>query len=92
MYSIYILEFVGTTTLGFLLGLLGKGYGHILVGSTLLLTGTMFADNCFNPAIALCYLLTNKIELPTFMYYVVIEFFAAVLGFLTGTHLSKYYK
>ena len=45
MISIYILEFIGTTVLAFLLSLLGKAYGHIIFGTTLLLTGTLFIHN-----------------------------------------------
>jgi hypothetical protein len=88
MLSIYILEFIGTITLAFMISLLGKGYAHILLGSTLLLTGTLFANNCFNPAIALCYLITSHITFPVFIYYIIIELIAAVTGFTFGKYIK----
>ena len=88
MISIYLLEFIGTGTLVFLISLLGKGYAHILLGTTLLLTGTLFVNNCFNPAIALCYLLTNHITFTSFIYYVLIELSGAVTGFFLGKHIK----
>jgi glycerol uptake facilitator-like aquaporin len=91
MISIYILEFIGTATLAFLISLLGKGYAHILLGTTLLVTGTLFANNCFNPAIALCYLLTNHITFTAFIYYIMIELSGAVMGFFFGSHVKTLY-
>jgi hypothetical protein len=91
MVSVYILEIIGTTLLAFLLSLLGKGYGHILFGTTLLLTGTLFVHNCFNPAIALCYFLTNKITFTNFIYYIIIEFPSAVTGFMFGNYIKELY-
>ena len=88
MLSVYILEFIGTIILAFMISLLGKGYAHILLGSTLLLTGTLFANNCFNPAIALCYLITNHITFPIFIYYIIIELIAAVTGFTFGKYIK----
>jgi glycerol uptake facilitator-like aquaporin len=88
MISIYLLEFIGTGTLAFLIALLGKGYAHILLGTTLLVTGTLFANNCFNPAIALCYLLTNHITFTSFIYYVLIELSGAVTGFFLGKYIK----
>jgi len=87
MISIYVLEFIGTGTLAFLIALLGKGYAHILLGTTLLLTGTLFTNNCFNPAIALCFLLTNYITFTTFIYYILIEILAALTGFFLGKYI-----
>jgi len=91
MVSVYILEIIGTTILAFLLSLLGKGYGHIVFGTTLLLTGTLFVHNCFNPAIALCYFLTNKITFTNFIYYIIIEFPSAVTGFMFGSYIKELY-
>ena len=91
MISIYILEFIGTTVLAFLLSLLGKAYGHIIFGTTLLLTGTLFIHNCFNPAIALSYYLTNKITFTDFIYYVIIEFPSAVTGFMFADYIKTKY-
>jgi len=91
MISIYILELIGTLLLGFLISLLGKSYGHILLGTTLLITGTLFVHNCFNPAIALCYLLTNKISFTTFIYYIMIELPSTVIGFMFGSYIKSLY-
>ena len=88
MISIYLLEFIGTGTLAFLISLLGNDYAHILLGSTLLLTGTLFTNNCFNPAIALCFLLTNYITFTSFIYYVLIEILAGLTGFFLGKHIK----
>ena len=88
MISIYLLEFIGTLILAFLISLLGKDYAHILLGTTLLLTGTLFVNNCFNPAIALCYLLTNHITFTSFIYYVLIELSGTVTGFFLGKHIK----
>ena len=91
MLSIYILEFIGTILVGFLLSILGQEYGHIVIGTTLLATGTLFTYNCFNPAIALCYLLTNRITFTNFMYYLIIEFPSAVIGFMFGSYIKSLY-
>lgn len=91
MISIYILEIIGTAILAFLLSLLGKAYGHIIIGTTLLLTGTLFTYNCFNPALALCYFLTNKITFTNFIYYIIIEFPSAVTGFMFGSYVKSLY-
>ena len=87
MISIYILEFIGTGTLAFLIALFGNDYAHILLG-TLLLTGTLFTNNCFNPAIALCFLLTNYITFTSFIYYVLIEILATLTGFFLGKYIQ----
>jgi len=93
MVSVYILEIIGTTILAFMLSLLGKGYGHIVFGTTLLLTGTLFVHNCFNPAIALCYFLTNKITFTNFIYYIIIELPSAVTGFMFADYVKiKYFS
>jgi len=91
MLSIYFLEFIGILLLAFLIAILGKGYAHLLLGIILLLTGTLFANNCFNPAIALCYLLTNHITFTTFIYYIMIELSGAVIGFFLGNHVKTFY-
>lgn len=87
--TIYMLELSGMFLLAFMISLLGKGYAHILLGSTILVTGTLFANNCFNPAIALCYLLTNHITFHIFIYYIIIELFAAVTGFMLGKYIKE---
>jgi len=87
MISIYILEFIGTALLAFLIASLGESYAHIIIGTTLLLTGTLFTNNCFNPAIALCFLLTNYITFTTFIYYILIEILAALTGFFLGKYI-----
>jgi len=88
MLSIYFLEFIGTTLLAFLISLIGKGYAHIILGTTLLFTGTLFANNCFNPAIALCYFFTNKITFTKFIYYIIIEFPSALTGFMFANYIK----
>ena len=88
MISIYLLEFIGTGTLAFLISLLGNDYAHILLGSTLLLTGTLFTNNCFNPAIALTFYITNKITLTNLIYYIILELSGALIGFLFGQHVK----
>jgi hypothetical protein len=88
MISIYILEFIGTALLAFLIASLRDSYAHIIIGTTLLLTGTLFTNNCFNPAIALCFLLTNRITFTSFFYYVLIEILAALTGFFLGKQIK----
>ena len=77
--------------MGFLISLLGQEYGHILLGTTLLATGTLFTHNCFNPTIALCYFLTNRITFTNFIYYVIIEFPSSVIGFMFGSYVKLLY-
>lgn len=91
MLSTYILEFTGVTFLAFLISIIGKGYAHIILGITLLLSGTLFAANCFNPAIALTFYITNKITLTNLIYYIMIELSGAVIGFLFGQHVKTYF-
>ena len=91
MLSIYILEFIGVTFLTSLISILGKGYAHIILGISLLLSGTLFAANCFNPAIAVAFYITNKITLTNLMYYIIIEFCGAIMGFLFGQHIKTYF-
>ena len=91
MFSTYLLEFVGVTFLAFLISILGKGYAHIILGITLLLSGTLFAANCFNPAIALAFYISNKITLTNLIYFIMVELSGAVIGFLFGQHVKTYF-
>lgn len=91
MFSIYLLEFVGVTFLAFLISILGKGYAHIIVGITLLLSGTLFAANCFNPVIAVAFYITNKITLTNLIYFIMVELSGAIIGFLFGQHVKTYF-
>jgi len=91
MLSIYILEFIGVTFLTFVISILGKGYAHIILGITLLLSNTLFAANCFNPAIAVAFYITNKITLTNLLYYFIIEFCGAIMGFLFGQRIKTYF-
>ena len=88
MFSIYLLEFVGVTFLAFLISILGKGYAHIIIGITLLLSGTLFASNCFNPVIAVAFYITNKITLTNLIYFIMVELSGAIIGFLFGQHVK----
>lgn len=90
MVSIYFLEFIGTLLLASLISLLGKGYAHTILGITILLTGTLSNKNCFNPAIALCFYLSNQITLYNFNYYIVLETLGAMSGFFIGNSLLKF--
>ncbi len=89
-FSVYFLEFLGTSILAFFASLLGKSYAHLILGATLFLTGTLFVHNCFNPAIALSYLVNKQITFPTFINYVVIELLSAVVAFNYGIQFKKY--
>jgi glycerol uptake facilitator-like aquaporin len=91
MLSTYILEFTGVTFLAFLISILGKGYAHIILGITLLLSGTLFAANCFNPAIAFAFYISNKITLTNLIYLIILELSGAVIGFLFGQHVKTYF-
>ena len=91
MFSIYLLEFVGVTFLAFLISIFGKGYAHIIIGITLLLSGTLFAANCFNPVIAVAFYITNKITLTNLIYFIMVELSGAVIGFLFGEHVKTYF-
>jgi len=91
MLSTYLLEFIGVTFLAFVISILGKGYAHIILGVALLLSGTLFAANCFNPAIALTFYISNKITLTNLIYYIIIELSGAVIGFLFGQHVKTYF-
>ena len=84
MISTYFLEFIGTVYLAFFVSLFGKGYAHVILGISLLLTGTIFVANCFNPAIAVAFYLSNKITLINLFYYVIFELFGAVTGYFLG--------
>ena len=88
MLSTYLLEFTGVTFLAFLISILGKGYAHIILGITLLLSGTLFAANCFNPAIAVAFYISNKITLTNLIYLFILELSGAVIGFLFGQHVK----
>ena len=88
MLSTYLLEFTGVTFLAFLISILGKGYAHIILGITLLLSGTLFAANCFNPAIAFAFYISNKITLTNLIYLFILELSGAVIGFLFGQHVK----
>ena len=89
MDIVYLYEFLGTGVLAFFIALLGKGYAHTIFGIMILFTGTIFVTNCFNPAIALCFLLTNKIQLFTFLYYIPLELAGAVLGYYSGKYINR---
>jgi glycerol uptake facilitator-like aquaporin len=91
MFSIYLLEFVGVTFLAFLISIFGKGYAHIIIGITLLLSGTLFAANCFNPVIAVAFYITNKITLTNLIYFIITELSGAIIGFLFGQHVKTYF-
>ena len=90
MNHIYLYEFIGTLVLAFLIGFLGKGYAHVLFGMIVLVSGSILVTNCFNPAIALCFLVTNKIEVVTFLYYIVIESIAAIIGYYGGKYIHNH--
>jgi len=89
MNIVYLYEFIGTGVLAFFIALLGKGYAHTIFGIMILCLGTIFVTNCFNPAIALCFLLTNKIQLFTFLYYIPLELAGAVVGYYGGKYVHK---
>ncbi len=89
MNSIYILEFTVTMLLVFVITLFGKGYAHLYLGILLLLTGTLFTVNCFNPALALCSLLANTININQFIYFLGLEISGAVTGFILGTYFTN---
>jgi glycerol uptake facilitator-like aquaporin len=86
----YVYEFIGTLILAFLIGFLGKGYAHVLFGMMVLVSGSIFVVNCFNPAIALGFLVTNKIQIHTFLYYIVIESIAAIIGYYSGKYIHNH--
>ena len=86
MISIYFLEFIGSLILAFLIFLFGKKYGHLLLGTILILSGSLFNSNCFNPVIAAGFVVSNKITLINFYYYIILEF----SGGFCGYYLSKY--
>ena len=88
MISIYLLEFIGTMYLAFFISLFGKSYAHIILGISLLLSGTIFTANCFNPAIAVTFYLSNKINIINLIYYIIIELFGAVIGFFLGKYIK----
>ena len=91
MLLTYSFEFIGTMVLSFLIYLLGKGYAHLLLGIMLLLSGTFFISNCFNPAIALLFVLSNKITLTNFLYYIILEFSGALSGYYCGKYIKSYF-
>ena len=92
MDSIYILEFIGAMILAFFISLFGKGYAHLVLSMMLLLTGSLFIDNCFNPAIALCFFLTNKISLSMLWYYFALEISGALTGYYCGIYIKNYFS
>uniref|UniRef100_A0A6C0I7N9 Major intrinsic protein n=1 Tax=viral metagenome TaxID=1070528 RepID=A0A6C0I7N9_9ZZZZ len=91
MNQTYILEFIGAMILAFLISLFGKGYAHLVLSIMLLLTGTLFTSNCFNPAIALCFFLTNKITLSMLWYYFALEISGALTGYYCGAYIKDFF-
>jgi hypothetical protein len=85
MLFTYFLEFCGATILSFSVFLFGKAYAHLILSAMLFSTGTLFTLNCFNPVIAVCYVLKNTITLHEFYYYVVLELFGALCGYYFTT-------
>ena len=87
MNPTYIIEFTVTMVFAFAIALFGKGYAHFFLGVMILITGTSHTVNCFNPAVALCFFLNNKINLTYFLHLLALELSGAIPGFILGKYI-----